>query len=119
MDFQPGGSLHYVMAMGKQEIFGRFDYREISPITRFVYVNAFSDEEGNYTRNPWIPGWPLRVLNAVAFTEANGETTIDLMSWPLTDIPSEMEAFKSAQEGMKTGFKSTLDSLDKYLAELV
>jgi len=119
MDFQPGGSMHYVMSLGEQKVYGRFDYREISPIDRFVYINAFADENGDYGRNPWMPEWPVTVLNTVAFSESAGETTIVLSAWPITDKPTEMEAFKSSRKGMEYGFKGTLDALEKYLGETV
>ena len=79
IDLKPGGMFHYGMrGPAGQIMWGKFVYREIAAPERLVFVNAFSDEHGGTTPNPWMPEWPLETLNTVTFTEENGRTLISM-----------------------------------------
>jgi uncharacterized protein YndB with AHSA1/START domain len=54
-------------------MWGRFVYREIVAPERIVFINSFSDEEGNITRAPFSPTWPLEVLNTLTLSEHEGK----------------------------------------------
>ena len=54
LDFRPGGVYHYSMRSPDGHImWGKFIYREIQAPERLVFVNSFSDEEGNIVRSPF------------------------------------------------------------------
>lgn len=56
LDFRPGGYFHYCMqAPDGREMWGRFDYIEVSEPDRIVFTNAFSDAEGAVVRAPFAP----------------------------------------------------------------
>lgn len=117
LELRPGGTFLYSMAMpGAQEIWGKFTYREIAPPERLVFVNAFSDAHGGITANPWMPNWPLEILNNLTFTEEDGTTTLTLRGGPINASELEIETFHKFRPSMEQGFKGTFEQLDAYLA---
>ncbi|HKS69038.1 MAG TPA: SRPBCC domain-containing protein, partial [Ktedonobacterales bacterium] len=94
----------------------RFVYRDIQPPERMVFVNSFSDEEGNVTRAPFNPTWPLEVLNTLTLSEADGKTTLTLRGGPINATEEERETFWKAQESLRQGFAGTFDKLSDYLS---
>lgn len=118
-DFRPGGIFHYSMGMPNgQRLWGKFMYREIEPQTKIVFVNAFSDEKGNVTRNPWAPTWPLEVFNTMTLAAKGNQTEIYLAGGPFNATEEERNTFLSAFDSMNAGFKGTFEQLDEYLASL-
>jgi uncharacterized protein YndB with AHSA1/START domain len=119
LDLKPGGAFHYCMrSPNGQDMWGKFVYREIVAPERLVFVNSFSDEMGGSTRNPWMPTWPLEVLNVATFTEQGGKTTLTMRGTPHNASPEERAAFKAAMHSMEQGFGGTFAQLDHYLAEV-
>ena len=117
LDFRPGGIFHYSMRSPEGHIsWGRFVYRDIQPPERMVFVNSFSDEEGNVTRAPFNPTWPLEVLNTLTLSEADGKTTLTLRGGPTNATEEERETFWRAQESLRQGFAGTFDKLSDYLS---
>src|SRR5665647_1251665 len=50
-DIRPGGVFHYCMKSDAgDEMWGKFVYHEIVAPEKLVFVNSFSDEEGNTVR---------------------------------------------------------------------
>jgi uncharacterized protein YndB with AHSA1/START domain len=117
LEMKPGGMFLYSMKTNSQEMWGRFVYREIVRPERLVFVNSFSDPDGNITRAPFFDGnWPLEVLNTVTFTGDGTKTVLDLRGGPINPMPAESAAFAANQTGMQAGFGGTFDKLDAYLA---
>jgi uncharacterized protein YndB with AHSA1/START domain len=118
MDLRPGGAFHYSMrAANGQVMWGKFVYREIVVPERIVFVNCFSDEQGNVARNPWMPVWPLEILNTLTLTEHEGKTTLSLHGGPINATDEECKAFLGARQSMQAGFGGTFDQLAEYLAK--
>jgi uncharacterized protein YndB with AHSA1/START domain len=118
-DARPGGTFLYKMAVPNgTEMWGRFVYREIVPPARLVFVNAFSDPDGNVTRAPFFADWPLEVLNVWTFEEAGGTTTLRLRGTPLAATAAERQRFADHRESMRGGFGGTLDQLAAHLAKI-
>ncbi len=118
MDLRPGGIYHYGMrAPGGQDMWGRFEYREIDAPQRLVFVVSFSDEDGNVVRRPMSPNWPLEVLNTLTFSEHEGRTTLTLKGGPLNATEAERETFREGRKSMQQGFTGTFDQLAEYLAK--
>ncbi|RSZ59926.1 SRPBCC domain-containing protein [Massilia atriviolacea] len=114
---QAGGVFHYCMRFGPGvEMYGRFDYREIAPPERLVFVNGFADAQGERIHYAMSPTWPLEVLNTVTLSEAGGKTTLSLVSTPLDASAIEIETFKSGHASMQQGFGGMYDVYDSYLA---
>ncbi len=84
LDLRPGGVFHYsIRPPNGREMWGRFVYREVVPQERIVFVNSFSDANCGVTRNPWIAGWPLEVLNTLTLSEHDGKTKLTLRGGPI------------------------------------
>ena len=118
LDLRAGGTFLYSMQTPNgPEMWGKFVYREVNPQECLVFVNAFSDEKGGLTRNPWIAGWPLEILNTLTLTEHVAKTTLTLRGGPINATVEELQAFAAGVAGMKQGFAGTFKQLDRYLAQ--
>jgi len=117
-DFRPGGVFHYVMRMNDVEMWGKFLYREITAPDRIVFINCFSDKEGNIARSPFMPVWPLEILNTLTLEEENGKTKLTLSGGPINATDEELQAFKDMVPNMQQGFGGTFEQLDAYLATM-
>jgi uncharacterized protein YndB with AHSA1/START domain len=117
LDLRPGGVFHYAMQMGNApRIWGIFQYREIVPPERLVFVNGFADEAGDLARNPYIPVWPLEILNTLTLAEqAANRTALTLRGAPINATADELKNFQAQMSGMQQGFAGTFDKLDEYL----
>lgn len=114
-----GGVFHYCMHFGPGvEMFGKFQYRELTRPEKIVFVNGFADAEGNPIRYAMSPTWPVEVLNTVTLVERDGKTDMTLVSTPLGDDPIELETFRAGHASMEQGFGGMYDVYDKYLASL-
>ena len=118
MDLRPGGTYHYAMRTPDGTVmWGKFVYREITPPSRIVFVNSFSDEAGGVTRHPMAPNWPLQMLSAFTF-EAEGAKTRFTVKWsPLNATDEEKATFAAGHGSMQQGWSGTLEQLEAYLAK--
>jgi uncharacterized protein YndB with AHSA1/START domain len=116
-DLRPGGIFHYCMAGDGFEMWGRFEYQEIVEPEKIVFINSFSDKDGNITRAPFSATWPLEVMNTLTLTENAGKTTLTLRGGPHNATEEELIAFEGMFESMNQGFAGTFDQLDEYLAK--
>jgi uncharacterized protein YndB with AHSA1/START domain len=118
MDLRPGGSYHYAMRTPDgNTMWGKFVYREITPPSRMVFVNSFSDEAGGVTRHPMAPTWPLEMLSTFSFEEEDGKTRFTVRWSPLNASEEERATFAAGHASMQQGWGGTLDKLAAYLAK--
>ena len=117
-DFSAGGVFLYCMTGNGFEMWGRFVYLEIEEPEKLVFINSFSDSDGNITRAPFSATWPLEVLNTLTFEEENGKTTMTLNGGPYNASDEELQTFAGGFSSMNQGFKGTFDQLDAYIASL-
>jgi uncharacterized protein YndB with AHSA1/START domain len=106
----PGGSVHWA----------RWEFREIVPHERLVFVACFSDEEGNVARAPWEENWPLEMLSVVTFAEHAGKgggTVVSVRWTPINASPREVRAFDEGRSGMSEGWTGTMARLEAYVGE--
>ena len=112
-----GGVFHYCMRFGPGvEMYGKFEYRALTPGEGFVFVNGFADAEGNRIRYAMSPTWPVEVLNTVTLVEQDGKTVMTLHSAPIDADDIEIATFKAGHDSMQQGFGGMYDEYDKYLA---
>ena len=118
LDLRPGGMFHYaVRNRDGRDVWARLAYKEVVPRERLVFVNAYSDDEGNPVRHPTRSTWPLEVMNTLAFAENRGKTTLTLRTRPLYPTRPEQEAFDAGRASVFQGFAGTWQQLDAYLAQ--
>jgi uncharacterized protein YndB with AHSA1/START domain len=115
-DLRPGGTFHYALrGPDGGEMWGKWVYREIVPPERIVLVCSFSDAEGNLTRHPMAPTWPLETLSTTTLTEVDGKTTVTIEWQPLGATEDERNVFAGAKSSMTGGWTGTFDQLADYL----
>ena len=116
-DFQPGGFCHYSMTVeGAPTMWGRFNYREIVPHERLVWLNSFANEHGGIARAPFSGNCPLEIQNDVTFAEADGGTTVTLRAQPFGAIEAERQFFVALRPSLEMGYGGTLEQLEHFLA---
>jgi uncharacterized protein YndB with AHSA1/START domain len=117
-DLKPGGTYHYGLSPGQgNEMWGKVTYKEITPSSRLVYRQSFSDPQGGLTRHPLAPTWPMEMLTEMGFIPEGEKQTRLKISWINTGVDdAEGETFRAAHDGMKGGWTGTLDGLSVYLA---
>lgn len=115
IDFRPGGVWHYCMKCVDesqeyfgQESWGRAVFHEIVEPERIVYIDAFSDADGNVNKN--MP--EARVT--LDFVDLGGKTKLINRTQYATE-----ETLKSVLDmGVIQGVSQTWDQLADFLAEL-
>ena len=116
-DARRGGAFHY--GLRNEEgfgIWGRMQYREVTPNERIVAVMHFSDENGGVTAHPMSPGWPVYTLLETTFAEKDGKTTIRIRWNAIDATDAERELFTASHAGLEQGFGGTFAQLVEYLA---
>ena len=114
-EFKPGGMFLYCSKNEQFEMWGRFVYKDILSPERIVFINSFSDKDGNIAKSPFHPVWPLEVHNTLTLTEADGKTTMELRGGPINATAEEQKVFEENTGNMQQGFKGVLDQLEAYL----
>jgi uncharacterized protein YndB with AHSA1/START domain len=118
LDLRPGG-----IFLGSQRspeghvMWGKFVYQEITAPEKLVFIQSFSDEEGNTVRAPFSPTWPLEIINHLTLTENEGTTTLTLRGGPLNATEEELKTFEEMRPFVQQGFGGTFDQLADFLAE--
>jgi len=110
MDFRPGGKWHYAMqGPDGTKSWGLMLYKEIDPIDRITYEDAFSDESG--TPNPDLP-----VANGewLFSSVGNGQTEVKMS----TTYSDESQLKTVVEMGMLEGMAVGLKQLEAVLASI-
>jgi uncharacterized protein YndB with AHSA1/START domain len=116
LDVRPGGVFHYRLANDQgAEMWGKFQYIEMSAPERIVFISSFSDAEGTTARAPFPGHFPLEVYNVWTFTEENGKTTLTISGGPFNATEEEQAFYEGMTASMQQGFGGTFDQLETYL----
>jgi uncharacterized protein YndB with AHSA1/START domain len=117
-EFRPGGFFHYAMQFaGAATLWGRFNYREIVPRERLVWLNSFANENCGIARAPFSEFCPLEIENCVTFTEHAGATTVSLRATPFGAVAEERKFFDDLRPSLEQGYGGTLDQLADSLVQ--
>jgi uncharacterized protein YndB with AHSA1/START domain len=115
-EFQPGGFFHYAMNFeGAPAMWGRFNYREITPQKSIAWLNSFSNERCGIARAPFSDICPMEILNTATFSEQDGITTITLKAVPFGELDAERQYFIDLKPSMEQGYGGTFDQLADWL----
>jgi PhnB protein len=119
MDLRVGGTYHYgLRAPDGTLMWGKFTYREIVPQRKLVFVSSFSDEAGGIARHPVNKDWPLEMLSVFSFEDEPGGKTKFTVRWqPHNATPAERQAFEAGRDGMRQGWRGTMDQLAAHLGK--
>jgi len=117
-ELKPEGMFLYSMTPpGGSEIWGKFLYKEVVAPQKLVFINSFTDKDGNNIRNPWISNWPLEVMNTLTLEEKDGKTFLTLQGGPINATDEELKIFDEGSKSMEQGFAGTWEKLDEFLAK--
>jgi uncharacterized protein YndB with AHSA1/START domain len=114
---KPGGTYHYGLEVPDgNSMWGKAIYKEITPNSRLVYVQHFSDKDGGMTAHPMAPTWPMEMTTIFDFiVEGENQTRLKI-TWINTRITdAEIDTFRSAHAGMTQGWTGSLDQLSAYI----
>lgn len=116
-DLKPGGIYHYGLSSGQgNEMWGLVTYKEVTPHSRLVYRQSFSDPQRGLTRHPMATTWPLEMLTIMDFIAEGEKQTRLKISWIYAGVDDvEGDTFRAAHDGMTGGWTGTLDGLYAYL----
>ncbi|MBX4147823.1 SRPBCC family protein [Paenibacillus lautus] len=117
MDVRPGGMFLGCQKSpdGNQAMWGKFVYQEVIVPEKLVFIQSFSDEEGNTIRAPFNANWPLEIMNIITLEEIDGKTTLTMQGGPVNATAEEQVAFDGMAPMVKQGFGGTFDQLAQYL----
>ena len=119
MEFRPGGIFHYCMkAPDGSDMWGKWEFREIKAPERLVLINCFSDAEGNATRHPMAPTWPLYMTTTSTLVEQGDKTALTLVWSPFNATEEEQQTFNAAHAGMEQGWGGSFAQLEAYLEKV-
>jgi len=119
MDLRPGGVFLYgLRGPGGNDMWGKFEYKEINAPERMAFLNSFSDENGGIARHPMNTTWPLQVMNYFSLTEFDNKTTLTLKGSPYSATEEERITYNQHHENIRKGFVGTFEQLDEYLASI-
>lgn len=118
-DLKPGGHYHYGLATSDgHEMWGMVNYKEITPNSRLVYAQNFSDKEGGVTAHPMAPNWPMEMITIFDFIPESENQTRLKITWINARISDEeAKTFAAAHAGMNQGWTGSLDKLYEYLTK--
>lgn len=116
-DVTAGGHSFYKMAVGDGAMYGTVRYLELSPPTRVIYTQEFSNADGSVARHPMAPTWPERMLTVVEFSAEGPEQTRVTLTWEPygENTAEEVATFVGGRAGMTGGWTGSFDSLEAYL----
>lgn len=116
-DLRPGGYTHIRFTQPDGVTYhGRYEYLEVEPVSRIVYLNAFADADANLVHHPMAPDWPLQLLTTITLEERDDATELTLTWVPYEASDAEERVFADNLESCRQGWTGTFDGLDAYLA---
>lgn len=118
VDLKRGGEFRYGMQYGANIMYGKQAYREITPHSRLVFENMFTDEAGEISRPPFDQAWPQRILTTILFEDVGKHTRVTVLSAPLDATAEERATFEAGRDSMKGGWSGSFDQLEAHLASI-
>jgi uncharacterized protein YndB with AHSA1/START domain len=118
MEVRPGGMFFGCQKSpdGQHVMWGKFVYQEVQPPEKLIWVQSFSDENGNTIRAPFNPQWPLEILNILTLEEVEGKTILTLQGGPLNASDEEQAAYDAMAPMAAQGMEGTFEQLANYLS---
>jgi uncharacterized protein YndB with AHSA1/START domain len=121
LEFRAGGFFHYAMkSENAPAMWGRFNYREIIPHERIVWLNSFANEKCGIARAPFSELCPLEIENSVAFVEQAGTTRMTLNAEPFGASAEEVKYFAElcSSGSLEQGYGGTFEQLAGHLRQI-
>lgn len=111
-----GSSLHKVTMPNGHEMWLFTKYEEVSPPSKLVFLQYFSNKEGDIMPVPHMENWPKDMLATLLFEDAPDNTTKLTFLWePRNPSPEELEVFESTRADHQNGWGAGMEQLRIYL----
>jgi uncharacterized protein YndB with AHSA1/START domain len=114
-EIKQGSETFYKMSNGEVTFYGKMNYQEISPVTRLVYIQCFTDEKGNISKPVFEANWPDQMVTTVTLAEeGTNETRVTVVSevyGAATEL--EKQTFCDSRPGMTIGWNGSFDKMDE------
>ncbi len=117
-DVKVGGAVVFKMTDGKNmTMYGRFQYRDLVPEKRIMYVQEFLDNKGNLSRHPMLQIFPSAMMVTIDLSEEGPSQTRVTVSMEPTGAfnKEEAEAFTGQRGNMTMGWTGSFDKLEELL----
>lgn len=115
-NFCEGGEVFYRIELDGNIMFGKWLYKELVPNETITGVIVFTDESGaNIIPHALMPGWPLKILSEVHFSDIDGKTkvSVDWSAYEASD--NECEAFEDGAPSCQEGWTGTFEVLQEVI----
>lgn len=114
-----GSSLHKITMPNNHEMWLLTKYEEVVPPERLVFLQYFSNEQGDVLPMPHIPDWPKDMLATLHFEELAADRTKLTFIWePRNPTVVELNAFESTRSEHGKGWGAGLDQLHSYIESM-
>lgn len=119
-DIRTGGSsLHKIAMPNGFEMWLFTRYEEVTSPDKLVFLQYFSNENGDILPSPHIPNWPKDMLATLAFEALDANNTRLTFSWePRDPSAEELAVFESTRADHPKGWGAGMDQLDAYLSSM-
>ncbi len=114
-----GNSLHKVIMPNGNEMWLYTQYEEVVSPEKLVFLQYFSNENGDIVPMPHIPNWPRDMLATLLFEEVSDDKTKLTFLWePRNPTSEELKVFEATRTEHGNGWGAGMDQLNSYLDSL-
>lgn len=114
-----GNSLHKVTMPNGHEMWLYTKYEEVVSPEKLVFLQYFSNKNGDIVPMPHIPNWPKDMLATLLFEEISEDKTKLTFLWePRNPTAEELKVFEATRSEHSNGWGAGMDQLHSYLESL-
>jgi len=114
-----GSSLHKVTMPNGHEMWLFTQYEEVLSPEKLVFLQYFSNQDGDVLPVPNMPNWPKDMLATLLFESIDEVNTRLTFLWePRNPTIAEIDAFESTRSDHANGWGAGMNQLESYLASL-
>lgn len=114
-----GSSLHKVTMPNGHQMWLYTKYEEVTSPEKLVFLQYFSNEEGDIVAIPHMPDWPRDMLATLIFEALSEDTTKLTFLWePRNPSAVELAAFEASRADHAKGWGAGMDQLHNYLESI-
>lgn len=119
-DIKDGGtSLHKITMPNGHEMWLFTKYEEVKSPEKLVFLQYFSNQNGDIVPMQHVPNWPKDMLATLLFEETSDNKTKLTFLWePRDPTPEELAAFEATRADHSNGWGAGMEQLRIYLASL-
>ena len=114
-----GESLHKLTMPNGNQMWLLTKYEEVNPPERLVFLQYFSNENGDILAMPHMPDWPKHMLATLRFEEISDNRTRLIFLWePRNATEKEISVFISTRSDHGKGWGAGLEQLERYIVSI-